>query len=72
MEDAERLAAAHAALNQLRGPEHEVFALCVWSGLSYAAASEALGVSPSTVRSRLSRAQSPVAVTVPATGLPRC
>jgi RNA polymerase sigma-70 factor (ECF subfamily) len=57
MEDAERLSAAQAALGRLRGPEREVFALCVWSGLSYAAAGEALGVPASTVRSRLSRAR---------------
>ncbi|GAA3866117.1 hypothetical protein GCM10023084_19240 [Streptomyces lacrimifluminis] len=57
MEDAERLAAARIALGRLRRPEREVFALCVWSGLSYAAAGEALGVPASTVRSRLARAR---------------
>ncbi|MGI5456447.1 RNA polymerase sigma factor [Streptomyces sp. CA-249302] len=57
MEDAERLAAARTALGRLRGAEREVFALCVWSGLSYEAAGEALGVPASTVRSRLSRAR---------------
>ncbi|MFK0152528.1 RNA polymerase sigma factor [Streptomyces sp. NPDC090493] len=57
MENAERLAAAHTALGRLRKAEREVFALCVWSGLSYAAAGEALGVPPSTVRSRLARAR---------------
>ncbi|MEV6385926.1 RNA polymerase sigma factor [Streptomyces sp. NPDC051773] len=57
MEDADRLAAAHAALARLRRREREVFALCVWSGLSYAAAAEALGVPVSTVRSRLARAR---------------
>ncbi len=57
MEDADRLAAAHAALATLRRREREVFALCVWSGLSYAAAAEALGVPVSTVRSRLARAR---------------
>ncbi|WP_033322006.1 RNA polymerase sigma factor [Streptomyces yerevanensis] len=57
MEDTERLAAARTALGRLRRPEREVFALCVWSGLSYAAAGEALGVPASTVRSRLSRAR---------------
>lgn len=55
MEDAERLAAARTALGRLRRSEREVFVLCVWSGLSYAAAGEALGVPASTVRSRLSR-----------------
>ncbi|MFD7403382.1 RNA polymerase sigma factor [Streptomyces sp. NPDC059866] len=57
MEDAERLAAARAALHRLRRPEREVFSLCVWSGLSYAAAADALGVPVSTVRSRLARAR---------------
>jgi RNA polymerase sigma-70 factor (ECF subfamily) len=57
MEDTERLAAARAALEQLRPREREVFALCVWSGLSYADAATALGVPVSTVRSRLSRAR---------------
>ncbi|WP_343243762.1 RNA polymerase sigma factor [Streptomyces sp. SID13726] len=57
MENAERLAAARAALGRLRAPEREVFALCVWSGLSYEAAGEALGVPASTVRSRLARAR---------------
>ncbi|MEU9352478.1 RNA polymerase sigma factor [Streptomyces griseoloalbus] len=57
MEDAERLAAARAALEQLRPREREVFALCVWSELSYADAAAALQVPVSTVRSRLSRAR---------------
>ncbi|MGW7405960.1 RNA polymerase sigma factor [Streptomyces sp. NPDC054833] len=57
MENAERLAAARTALGRLRRAEREVFALCVWSGLSYDAAGEALGVPASTVRSRLSRAR---------------
>ncbi|WP_216591293.1 RNA polymerase sigma factor [Streptomyces brasiliscabiei] len=57
MEDADRLAAARAALAGLRRREREVFALCVWSGLSYAAAAEALDVPVSTVRSRLARAR---------------
>jgi RNA polymerase sigma-70 factor (ECF subfamily) len=34
-----------------------VLALCVWSGLNYAEAAEALGVPVGTVRSRLSRAR---------------
>jgi RNA polymerase sigma-70 factor (ECF subfamily) len=53
----EELAAARAALKALRPPEREVVALCIWSGLSYAQAAEALGVPIGTVRSRLSRAR---------------
>lgn len=54
--DAE-VAAVRAALGRLRQPEREVIALCVWSGLDYAAAARALGVPVGTVRSRLSRAR---------------
>ncbi|WP_405584080.1 RNA polymerase sigma factor [Streptomyces sp. NBC_01092] len=42
LDDAERLAAATAGLRQLRPREREVFALCVWSELSYADAAAAL------------------------------
>ena len=55
--DRERLALVRAALAALRQPEREVLALCVWSGLDYAEAAEALGVPIGTVRSRLSRAR---------------
>ncbi|MBC7271329.1 MAG: sigma-70 region 4 domain-containing protein, partial [Streptomyces sp.] len=41
--------------------EREVLALCVWGGLDYAAAAEALGVPVGTVRSRLSRARAKLA-----------
>ena len=51
------LAAVRAALHRLRRSEREVIALCVWSGLDYAAAATALGVPVGTVRSRLSRAR---------------
>ncbi|WP_103884504.1 RNA polymerase sigma factor [Actinacidiphila yanglinensis] len=57
MDDAERLAAAQRALRRLRRGEREVFSLCVWAGLDYAAAADALGVPVGTVRSRLSRAR---------------
>lgn len=57
LHDAEQLAAARRALDRLRPAERDVFALCVWSGLEYAAAAEALGVAVGTVRSRLSRAR---------------
>ena len=54
----EELAAAQAALRALRPAEREVVALCVWEGLSYVQAAEAIGVPVGTIRSRLSRAKS--------------
>lgn len=57
LDDAARLQAARDAIGRLRRAEQEVVALCVWSGLDYAAAAEALGVPIGTVRSRLSRAR---------------
>lgn len=56
--DGEQLTATQAVLAQLRRSEQEVFTLCVWSGLSYAEAAQALGVPVGTVRSRLARARS--------------
>ncbi|MFK0281812.1 RNA polymerase sigma factor [Streptomyces sp. NPDC090499] len=61
LDDAAQLALVRAALTGLRRPEREVLALCVWSGLDYAAAAEALGVPVGTVRSRLSRARAKLA-----------
>lgn len=57
MADAATLAAAKAALDRLKRPEREVFALCVWADLGYGEAARALGVPVGTVRSRLSRAR---------------
>ncbi|MFG2566199.1 RNA polymerase sigma factor [Streptomyces sp. NPDC048567] len=57
VDDARRLAAVRQALGGLRRQDREVLALCVWSGLDYAEAAEALGVPVGTVRSRLSRAR---------------
>jgi RNA polymerase sigma-70 factor (ECF subfamily) len=57
IDDAARIAALHDALTRLRGPDREVLALCVWAGLDYQEAAEALGVPVGTVRSRLSRAR---------------
>jgi RNA polymerase sigma-70 factor (ECF subfamily) len=57
IDDTVRLELVRAALGRLRRGEREVVALCVWSGLSYAQAAEALGVPVGTVRSRLSRAR---------------
>jgi RNA polymerase sigma factor (sigma-70 family) len=57
IDDAEQIRRVHAAIAGLRRPERDVLALCVWSGLDYAEAAEALAVPVGTVRSRLSRAR---------------
>ncbi|MEU9133124.1 sigma-70 family RNA polymerase sigma factor [Kitasatospora sp. NPDC048540] len=57
IDDDAQLAAVRRALSGLRRSEREVFRLCVWVGLDYALAAEALGVPVGTVRSRLSRAR---------------
>ncbi|MEV7010475.1 RNA polymerase sigma factor [Streptosporangium sp. NPDC051022] len=56
-EDAEKLAAARAALARLSDTDREIITLCVWAGLDYAGTAEALGIPVGTVRSRLSRAR---------------
>ncbi|MEV7884171.1 RNA polymerase sigma factor [Streptomyces sp. NPDC002817] len=61
LDDSAQLAVVRTALARLRRAEREVLALCVWSGLDYAAAAEALGVPVGTVRSRLSRARTKLA-----------
>lgn len=57
LDDAARVAAVRQALGALNRLEQEIIGLCVWSGLDYATAAEALGVPVGTVRSRLSRAR---------------
>ncbi|MEV6972497.1 RNA polymerase sigma factor [Kitasatospora sp. NPDC093806] len=57
LDDSAQLAAARRALGGLRKAERDVFGLCVWAGLDYVSAAEALGVPVGTVRSRLSRAR---------------
>jgi len=57
LDDAGTLASVRDALRALRPAERELVALCVWAGLDYAAAAEALGIPVGTVRSRLSRAR---------------
>jgi RNA polymerase sigma factor (sigma-70 family) len=57
IDDTARLKALRGSLARLTPGERDVIALCVWSGLDYTAAAEALGVPVGTVRSRLSRAR---------------
>ncbi len=57
IDDEELMARALDLLAHLPRREQEVFALCVWSELSYEDAAVALGVPVGTVRSRLSRAR---------------
>jgi len=70
LDDAAQLALVRTALRTLRRAEREVLALCVWSGLDYAAAAEALGVPVGTVRSRLSRARTKLAKQLKTAELP--
>ena len=60
-----------ALLVRLRGlprEQQDVVALCLWSGLSYDEAAEALSVPVGTVRSRLSRARAALAEREPPSG----
>jgi RNA polymerase sigma factor (sigma-70 family) len=61
LDDADKIKALHRALASLPRHELDVLALCVWSGLGYAEAAEALNVPVGTVRSRLSRARARLA-----------
>ncbi|MEK0099142.1 RNA polymerase sigma factor [Streptomyces sp. NPDC056002] len=61
VDDARRLAAVQDALDRLRRHERDVLTLCVWSGLDYQQAAEALDIPVGTVRSRLSRARAKLA-----------
>ncbi|MFF6990602.1 sigma-70 family RNA polymerase sigma factor [Streptomyces sp. NPDC010273] len=70
LDDTAELALVRTALATLRRAEREVLALCVWSGLDYRAAAEALGVPVGTVRSRLSRARAKLAKHVKSRELP--
>ncbi|MFE2888269.1 RNA polymerase sigma factor [Streptomyces graminifolii] len=70
LDDTAELALVRTALTTLRRAEREVLALCVWSGLDYRAAAEALGVPVGTVRSRLSRARAKLAKHVRSAELP--
>jgi len=70
IDDARRLTAAMTALAALPRADREVFTLCVWEELDYAAAAEALGIPIGTVRSRLSRARRKIRRELPAPDRP--
>jgi RNA polymerase sigma factor (sigma-70 family) len=55
--DADRIEQVRRAIGSLSRQEQDLIALCVWSGLGYAEAAQALGIPVGTVRSRLSRAR---------------
>ncbi|MFF8512865.1 RNA polymerase sigma factor [Streptomyces sp. NPDC015492] len=57
LDDQERLVAIRQVFRRLSRADQNVLALCVWAGLDYAAAAQALDVPVGTVRSRLSRAR---------------
>lgn len=57
IEDQQRIDAVRRVIDKLPRGDREVLWLCVWAGLEYTAAAEALRVPVGTVRSRLSRAR---------------
>ncbi|MEV5764418.1 sigma-70 family RNA polymerase sigma factor [Micromonospora sp. NPDC052213] len=57
LDDERRMSAILAAARRLPRAEREAVALCLWSGVPYADAAAALGVSEVAVRSRVSRAR---------------
>jgi RNA polymerase sigma-70 factor (ECF subfamily) len=61
IDDERRMRPILAAVRRLPRAEREAIALCVWSGLSYADAAQALGIGEASVRSRVSRARARLA-----------
>jgi RNA polymerase sigma factor (sigma-70 family) len=57
VDDQRRMRQALQTIEELSIHEQDVFALCVWEGMSYEHAAAALNVPVGTVRSRLSRAR---------------
>jgi RNA polymerase sigma factor (sigma-70 family) len=71
VEAAEQMRSVLTRVATLPRGQQDVFALCVWSGLSYEEAATALGVPVGTVRSRLARARSALSDADSAEELPR-
>jgi RNA polymerase sigma-70 factor (ECF subfamily) len=61
VDDQRRMRPILAAVRRLPRAEREAIALCVWAGLSYADAAQALGIGEVSVRSRVSRARARLA-----------
>lgn len=57
IDDERRMRPILTAVRRLPRAEREAIALCLWSGLSYADAAQALGISEGSVRARVSRAR---------------
>jgi RNA polymerase sigma-70 factor (ECF subfamily) len=58
IDDQRRMAEVLAAIKRLPRGEREAVVMCLWAGVSYPDAAEALGIAESAVRARVSRARS--------------
>jgi RNA polymerase sigma-70 factor (ECF subfamily) len=58
------MASILSAIRSLPRAEREAVALCLWSGVTYADAAAALGITEVAVRSRISRARARLAQTI--------
>ncbi|MCW3844142.1 RNA polymerase sigma factor [Micromonospora yasonensis] len=65
LDDERRMTEILAVVRRLPPAEREAVGLCLWSGVSYADAAAALGISEVAVRSRVSRARSHLARLMP-------
>lgn len=61
VDDERQMRTILAAVRRLPRAEREAVALCLWSGVSYADAATALGISEGSVRARVSRARARLA-----------
>ncbi|GAA0257505.1 RNA polymerase sigma factor [Cryptosporangium japonicum] len=65
LDDERRMREVLEVVRGLPNAEREALALCLWSGVSYADAAEALGLAESSVRARVSRARARLAAHFP-------